>query len=193
MKKHLFSFLLIAALVMSCKSVAPDVEEDWLSGTSTSSQGNETQRNETIRANNTANNSTNNNANNSAARPSGFVGHEWKLIEVFVDGRNTGFSRSTLPEEPGNFLTLNFDAQNISGVGVPNFYSAPYTQGGNQPITIMLIRATLMASFFEPENITERDFFVYLQNVFSWRLVNDNLELLSKTQNGNDVRLVFSL
>jgi len=173
MKKNFFLFLLITILMMGCSNVPPSVEEDWLSGTIS-------QRNETGRA-------------NDSESPSTIIGHEWKLTEVYIDGRNTGFNRSSLPEEPKNFFTLNFDAQNISGVGVPNLYSAPYTRGDNQSLSIMLIRATMMASFFEPENITERDFFIYLQNAYSWKLDNDNMELLSKTQAGSEVKLVFSL
>jgi len=189
MKKHLFSLLLIATLMVSyagCSTIGdffdslkgspPDVEKDWETGTRTNSQRNDTSK-----------------TNNSARNPTSIVGHEWKLIEVYLNDEDTQFNRSTLPEEPGNFFTLTFDAKNISGVGVPNLYSAPYTQGENQSLSIMLIRATMMASFFEPENITERDFFIYLQNAHSWRLANNNLELLSKAQNGDEVRLVFSL
>ncbi len=176
MKKQFFFLVITAVLMMSCKGLPPDVEEDWFLGTGAGSQRNETSE-----------------TNNSTVSPSSIIGHEWKLIEVHVDGRDTGFNRSTLPAEPGNFLTLNFDAQNISGVGVPNLYSAPYTQGANQSLSIMLIRATMMASFFQPENITEHDFFTYMQNAYSWKLDNNNLELLSKTQDGSEVRLVFSL
>jgi len=170
MKKKIFLLLLIAAIIMGCKSSPPDVEEDWMD--SSSSQRSEASGNE--------------------SSVSSIEGHEWKLTEVYVDGKNLGFSRSTLPAEPGNFFTLNFDAQNISGVGVPNRYSAPFTMSGNT-INIMLIRATLMASFFEPEKINERDFFDYLQNTTSWKLANNKLELLSKTKDGKEVRLVFSL
>jgi heat shock protein HslJ len=132
-------------------------------------------------------------AGTNAANFSAIEGNEWKLIEVYVNGINTRFNRNTLPEEPGNLFTLNFDAQNISGLGAPNRYSAPYTKGDNQTLSIMLIRSTLMASLFQPENLTEHDFFIYLQNAYSWKLVNNNLELLSKSQNGGEVRLVFSL
>jgi len=126
------------------------------------------------------------------ASPSTIEGIEWKLIEVYVADRNTLFNRNTLPEEIKNFFTVNFDAQTVSGVGAPNRYSAPYTLGDNQAINIMLIRSTLMATFLEPENLTEHDFFTYMQNAYSWKLANNNLELLSKTQNGSEVRLVFS-
>jgi len=173
MKNQFFILVVTVVLTVSCAGVPPAVEEDWMIGTSS-------QRNETIRA------------GNSGSSPSSIVGHEWKLIEVYIDGRDTLFNRSTLPAEPGNFLTLNFDARNISGAGVPNRYSAPYTISDDQ-ITISLILATMMASFFQPENITEHDFFNYLQNAYSWKLDNDSLELLSKTENGSEVRLVFSL
>jgi len=178
MKKQFFFLIITAALIMGCTSSSrpPYVEEDWMSGTVTSSQGNETSR-----------------ANDIALSPSSIVGHEWKLIEVYIDGNDTRFSRNTLPAEPGNFFTLNLDGKNISGVGVPNRYSAPYTQGDNQSITIMLIAATRMASFFQPENLSEDDFFIYLQNAYSCKLVDNNMELLSKTQAGSEVRLVFSL
>jgi len=166
MKKQFFLFALIAGLIMSCVSTNAQTGE-----------GNE------MRANTNAN----------ASSPSSIQGKEWKLIEVYVDGKDTRFSRNTLPADPGNFFTLNFDAQNISGVGVPNRYSAPYTMGDNQTVSIKLIRSTMMASFFQPENITEHDFFTYMQNAYSWRFANNNLELLSKTAAGAEVRLVFSL
>jgi len=130
-------------------------------------------------------NTTNNNR-------SGIEGNEWKLIEVYIDGMDISFRRNTLPEELKNFFTLNFDAEIVSGVGAPNRYSAPYTRGDSQ-ISISLMRSTMMASFFEPENLNEHNFFIYLQNAYEWKLVNENLELLSKTENGSEVRLVFSL
>jgi len=170
MKKHFFSLVLTAVLIMGCVSVKTD-------GSAVSASGGNEMRG----------------TNNNTQRVSTLEGNEWKLIEVYIDGRNTRFSRNTLPEEPGNLFTLNFDAQNISGVGAPNRYSAPYTKGDNQTLTIMLIRSTLMASLFQPENLTEHDFFNYLQNAYSWSIVNNNLELLSKSQNGGEVRLVFSL
>jgi len=176
MKKQFFFLAITVVLIMGCKSMPPDVENDYFIDTSASPQRNETGR-----------------TSNSAMIPSSMIEREWKLIEVYIDGKNTGFNRNTLPTEPRNFFTLNFDAQNVSGVGLPNQYSAPYTKGNNQSLAIMLIRATMMASFFQPENITEHDFFTYIQNASSWKLDNDNLELLSKTQDGGEVRLVFSL
>jgi len=165
MKKQFFLLALIAALAMSCVSTnTSNISDNEVSRTVTN-----------------------------ISSPSGIQGNEWKLIEVYIGGRNTRFNRNTLPEDFKNFFTVSFDAQNVSGVGAPNRYSAPYTLGDNQTISVMLLRSTMMASFYQPENLTEHDFFTYMQSAYSWRLVNNNLELQSKTSAGGEVRLVFSL
>ena len=164
MNKQIFSLLFTAALMVSCASTNANASGIRDIG-----------------------------GNTSDPSPSTLEGHEWKLIDVYIDGVNTGFNRNTLPEEIKNFFTVNFDAQIVSGVGAPNRYSAPYTLGDNQTITIMLMRSTLMATFLAPENLSEHDFFTYMQNSYSWKLVNNNMELLSKTRDGGEVRLVFSL
>jgi len=122
---------------------------------------------------------------------SGVTGNEWKLIEVRVNGVNTGFNRNSLAS--GDAFTLNFHAENISGVGAPNRYSAPYSLGEGSTITIMVVRATLMAPILEPDGLREHNFFGYVQNVYRWNLANNNLVLNSRTENGNEVILVFSL
>jgi len=117
---------------------------------------------------------------------------EWKLIEVYVNGKDTLFRRETLPKETGNFFTVNFGGEIVSGTGAPNRYTAPYTFGENQAVSIKLIRSTMMATFLEPEKLKEHEFFVYMQNAYSRKQTNERLELLSKTQDGGEVRLVFS-
>ena len=172
MKKIFLSIVLITVfLMMSCAS-------------------NDAPASSTVRGSDVSNRTS---GNADTPNVSSIEGNEWKLIEVYVAGRNTLFNRNTLPEELKNFFTVNFDGQTVSGVGAPNNYSAPYTLGDNQAISIMLMRSTMMATFLEPENLTEHDFFTYMQNSYSWKLANNNLELLSKTANGGDVRLVFSL
>jgi len=173
MKNQFFPLALAATFLMSCASSAPGFpgnEDETRSASGTRADG--------------------------AQIVSGIEGHEWKLVEVYIDGSNTGFNRDTLPAEPDNFFTLNFDAQNVSGVGVPNRYSAPYAKGdtaNEKTLKIMLMRSTMMASFFVPEKLTEHDFFAYMQNAYEWKLVNEKLELLSKTESGSEVKLVFSL
>jgi len=172
MKKLLFSIALITVLVIGCTSAKTDAPGFSASG------GNGTMET---------------NVNNNAPSVSSIEGNEWKLIEVFINGANTQFNRNSLPTELGNSFTLTLDTKLASGVGAPNRYTAPYTLGDNQTIAIMPMRSTLMASFLEPENLSEHDFFTYMQNAYSWKLVNNNMELLSKTRDGGEVRLVFSL
>jgi len=124
---------------------------------------------------------------------SGITGKEWKLIEVHINGTNTGFERRTLSRDGfTEAFTLNFDAQNISGIGAPNRYSAPYSLGAGQEIKINVVRATLMAPIREPEKLREHNFFNYIQNSYKWTQINNNLELLSKDSNGSEVILTFS-
>ena len=130
----------------------------------------------------------------SVSNSSAITGKEWKLIEVRINNSDTGFNRDALSrEEFARFFTARFDADIASGIGAPNRYSAPYTLGDNQSISIMIMRSTMMASFFQPENLTEHDFFTYMQNAYEWNLVNNNLELRSKTADGSAALLVFSL
>jgi len=172
MNKQIFSLLFTAALMVSCASSNANASGLRDAGGNTSDFSS---------------------SGTNAASPSTLEGHEWKLIDVYINGVNTMFNRSSLPAELGNSFTLNFNAELVSGVGAPNRYSAPYTLGDNQTISIMVMRSTLMATFLEPENLSEHDFFTYMQNSYSWKLVNNNMELLSKTRDGGEVRLVFSL
>jgi heat shock protein HslJ len=121
-------------------------------------------------------------------------GTEWKLIEVRINNRNIGFDRNALVRQGFNDIyTLRFDEELLGGVGAPNRYSAPYTLGSKQTINILLIRSTMMASLREPENLREHDYYAYMQNVYEWKLAGSNLELFSKTDDGREVRLLFTL
>jgi heat shock protein HslJ len=122
------------------------------------------------------------------------IGKDWKLIEVRINDVDIRFNRNTLVNEGfGEIFTLKFDSGIISGVGAPNRYSAPFTQRDKQGLSIMLMRSTLMASIREPERLREHDFFIYMQNVYEWNLIDDILELTSKNDDGETVVLIFSL
>ena len=125
---------------------------------------------------------------------SDITGKEWKLIEVYINGKSINFNRNALNNNGFRELfTLSFNPENISGVGSPNLYSALYTQEENRTINIKLARSTLMAPLFEQDQLKEHDFFTYIQNINTWNLVNKNLELHSKTGEGAKVVMVFSL
>ena len=118
-------------------------------------------------------------------------GKEWKLSEINLVNSIVIFDRDKLIHEGfSDIFTLNFSADMVSGKGEPNRYSAPYTRE-NQKISIMPMRSTLMASIFPNETLNEHEFFLYLQNVYEWKLTGNYLELLSKTADGNEARLVW--
>jgi hypothetical protein len=121
------------------------------------------------------------------------IEREWVLTEVRINGERTAFNRAALiADDFGDVFTLSFTNEVVSGVGAPNLYSAPYRLGEDRSIRIMMMRSTLMAAFREPEHLREHTFFQYMQNVYEWNLVNSKLELLSKTEDGDEVVLVFS-
>ena len=134
--------------------------------------------------------------NDSSQDLSDINGKEWKLLGVFIDGKDTAFNRDNQPDQLSkDIFTLKLEDGTISGVGAPNRYSGQYTPGANQTLGITPLRSTLMASLFEPENLREHDFFTYVQNTRTWNLVNSklNLEVLSVTGDGKPVRMVFGL
>jgi hypothetical protein len=117
----------------------------------------------------------------------------WKLMEVRAGTNNVIFKRDMLTEESlKDAYTLRFDAEGVRGVGCPNRYLAPYTLGDKQAVDIKTIAGTLMASLFEPEQLKEREYFVYLENADSWNIVKGNLELRSTNAEGAAVFLIFN-
>ena len=116
---------------------------------------------------------------------------QWNLIEVYIDGNDTQYRRAYQPAVQNDLFIFRFDGKNISGTGAPNRFSAPYIMGEGQTIDIMPLRSTRMAALFETENLSEHDFFTYVQNTNKWRMVNGNLELLSITDYDLPVRMVF--
>jgi len=123
---------------------------------------------------------------------------QWLLTSVSINGSDTGFNRGELNEIPNEaeFFTLMFgrvsfgSSGNVSGVGAPNRFSAPYTYGNNRTIEILPMRSTLMASIFEPQGLKEYDYYNYLQNAYKWDHIGNRLEIYSKTGN-QEVVMIF--
>jgi heat shock protein HslJ len=174
---RILPFVIAAALFLSCKSV-PDAP----SGTNGPVPG------------------TAENVVNSTPAPEfgGITGKDWKLTGVRFSSGNANnnaasrFSRRELAETGmENAYTLRFDEEHLSGVGAPNRYSAPYTRGAGQTLSIRAIAATLMAAITEPENLKEREYFGYLENAGKWDLVQGRLQLISRNDRGEEIVLVF--
>ena len=120
-------------------------------------------------------------------------GKEWKLIEVQVKNKNIGFDRGTLTAEGfGDIFTLKFDTEQLSGAAAPNRYSGPFTLSKNQSISVGVMVSTKMAALRQPEKLREEDFFKYMQNIYKWDLAQGNLELLTKTADGSEAKMIFS-
>jgi len=127
------------------------------------------------------------------------IGKNWKLSEVQIDSvpfrKIVLYNRNELKKEKiENIYTINFGADNtVSGVGAPNRYSGPYTQGDEQSLEIGLLRSTLMAAIVQPEKLQENVYYNYLNKVYKWESKSGTLILHSKNEAGNDVRLIFGL
>jgi len=180
MKKIIIITALAAAMIINCKSNAsqPGADAVYISDTSqvedTSSTGNRAISNE------------------SPGVFSDVTGKEWKLVDIYLVNSRINFDREELTQKGfTDIFTLKFEGEMVSGKGEPNRYSAPYTTGDNRNISIMPMRSTLMASILPNEKLNEYEFFLYLQNVYEWKLIDKNLELFSKTADGGDVRLVW--
>lgn len=170
---RILSFVIAAVLVFSCKS-APDP-----SGASGPVPGEAAE-----------------NAVSPASVPGfdGVTGKDWKLTGVRSSSGSAAsrFSRRELVEAGmENAYTLRFDKERLSGMGAPNRYSAPYTQGAGQTLSVRAIAATLMASTGEPENLKEREYFDYLENAEKWDLVRGQLRLISRNHRGEEIVLIF--
>lgn len=132
-------------------------------------------------------------AKQDASRFDTIQGKEWRLLEVkTASGKHNGFSRQKLAADGmGDFYTLRFDTERISGNAAPNHYRAPYQQEGNQGISFSTIVGTLMASFKEPEGLNEHEYYNYLERVTRWNVVQGNLELYTTDEDGLEGVLIF--
>jgi heat shock protein HslJ len=121
-------------------------------------------------------------------------GKVWILEELVSEsGSATIINRRKLEADGmGDAFTLIVDAERISGKGAPNRYFSPYTLGPDQEISISPIAGTLMMGIVEPEDIQEREYYNYLEQVNQWFLTGNKLELYSETPEGEPVILVFT-
>jgi heat shock protein HslJ len=119
------------------------------------------------------------------------LGKTWRLVAVQTLAGDKGFSREVLEADGmGDFFSLSFDKERISGVGAPNRYFAPYTVE-KDGLFIEKMGSTLMASFREPKGLSEQEYFAYMQQVNRWTLSGEELTLYSIDTEGSVVFLLF--
>ena len=121
---------------------------------------------------------------------------DWRLAEIRSAGKTVTINRtppvSFATIDLSEWFSIRFQDGQAGGMAAPNRYGAPYTQADNQAITIGLPRSTMMASFYEPEELKEREYYSHLQNVYRWNLASGNLELYSREADGTETVLVFA-
>jgi len=115
-------------------------------------------------------------------------GKNWQLIEVHTENEIIQIDRYIQQD----VYVITFSNGTVSGTGAPNRYSAPYNLGSGSEISIMPLISTLMAPIFEISNLSEHEYYTFLQNSYMWELVNNTLELYSRTDDNRDIKLVFS-
>ena len=128
------------------------------------------------------------------------AGKEWFLSEVRTTasarsaGKTVYMDRNKLEaDDMGGIYSLTFREDQVSGMGAPNRYFAPYTAGSNKTLSIGNMASTLMMAFREPDGLKEAEYFRYLSSVTRWNLRNGKLELYSTDSNGAEAVLVFTV
>jgi len=122
------------------------------------------------------------------------AGRDWSLAELRSGGKTVTINR-TPPASFANadlseWFSIRFQDGQLNGLGAPNRYVGPYTLADNQAIAIGPTASTMMASFYEMEELKEREYFIYLQGVNRWNLTGGNLELHTRSD-GEETVLVF--
>ena len=120
------------------------------------------------------------------------TGKNWMLSEFRTERKTTYIDRNKLKSDNLDCVySLSFNENQVSGMGAPNRYFAPYTEGEGKTLFIGNIASTMMFPFIEPEGLREAQFFNYLSKVTRWDLINGKLELYSSDDEGIPVVLVF--
>jgi len=121
------------------------------------------------------------------------TGKEWVLSEIRSADKTTTINRvKYISENMGDFFTVSFQEDRVAGVGAPNRYFGPYTEGSNRSLTIGNMATTMMMAFREPDELKESEYLAYLSKVTRWDVRDGKLELYTSNSNGTAVTLVFA-
>ena len=87
--------------------------------------------------------------------------------------------------------SIRFQEGRVQGRGADNLYFAPYSVGENNSISIQRIAGTRMLPLFEAGNLSENDYFRYLEKVYRWELHDQTLKLYTFDKNNEEAVLEF--
>jgi len=113
---------------------------------------------------------------------------DWNLAEVKNNTAVLVIDRAKVQME---IYSVRFKEDHIQGRGACNIYSAPYTAGENNSLSIKRIAASFMAPLFEMKNFKERDYFRLLEKVYRWELQDWVLKLYTRDEDNEEVILEF--
>ena len=120
------------------------------------------------------------------------MNRDWILSEFKTGSGTVVLNRDRHVEMGfGNIFTLRFDDALAIGTAMPNTFRGPYTPGENRAITFGPMATTRMASFVEPEELNEDEFFAMMNNVVGWNLVGGNLELYTSAEGDVGGAMIF--
>jgi hypothetical protein len=113
---------------------------------------------------------------------------DWNLAEVKKGAQTIVIDREKAKTE---IYSIRFQDGRVRGRGAGNIYSAPYTEGENNSLSIRKIAGTYMIPLFEMENFTEYEYFRYLERVYRWEFRDWKLRLYTFDENKEEAILVF--
>jgi hypothetical protein len=113
---------------------------------------------------------------------------DWNLAEVKSESATVIIDRTKAQRE---IYSIRFQEDRIRGRGADNIYSAPYSTGANNSLSIQRIARTYMVPLFEMESFRENEFFQYLERVNRWEFHDWKMYLHTQDENGMEVILEF--
>jgi len=113
---------------------------------------------------------------------------DWNLAEVKNGSGTIIIDRVKAQTE---IYSIRFQEGLIRGKGANNIYSAPYTAGDNNTLSIRKIAGTYMLPLFETENFSEYEYFRHLERVHRWEFHDWKLRLYTYDENKAEAILEF--
>jgi len=134
---------------------------------------------------------------------------DWNLAEIkstpktVINDRTDRTNRNMEVKKPSTSIVIDrtkaqkeifsirFQEGRVQGRGADNIYFAPYSTGENNSLSIQRIAGTRMLPLFEADNLSENDYFRYLEKVYRWELIDQKLRLFTYDKNNEDAVMEF--
>jgi heat shock protein HslJ len=119
----------------------------------------------------------------------------WQLNDIRLVYGSIKVDRPALKKAVfGDFFTIQFMKEGITGTAAPNNYFAPYSLLDENNIglrTIVSTQKALMNDILIINGLTEADYYRFVQRVYRWSRERGVLYLHSKTEAGDEIVLSY--